>query len=1556
MPEFVHLHVHSQYSLLDGMGKIPDLIGRAKELNMPAIALTDHGVMHGSIEFYKAAKKAGIKPIVGCEIYISPRKMTDKEGKVDQKAFHLTLLAKNAVGYKNLIALTSAGHTLGYYYKPRVDKAFLRQHAEGLICLTGCLAAEIPRAIIAGDEAKVDALVKEYFAIFGKDNVYFEIQDHPNIEECQKIVEVVPQLAKKYGRPVVATNDVHYVRAEDAEAQDVLVCISTGKQLADTNRMSYIGTDYSLRTAEDIAAAFKQVPESLETTLHIAEQCNLELELGNTILPHFPVPEGETQDSWFETQCWQGLMARYGEQVPEGHKERLKYELGVIRQMGYAAYFLIVQDFVLWAKSRNIAVGPGRGSAAGSIAAYCLQITDLDPMEHRLLFERFLNPERVSMPDIDMDFEDTRRGEVIGYVTQKYGPDHVSQICTFGTMAAKNAVRDVGRVLGIPYGDVDTIAKLIPEKMNLKQARSATPELEMLIKTDPRISQLYGFAEKLEGNARHTGMHAAGIVISREPLTEYLPVMAATKGEAELVTQYAMGEIEDIGLLKMDFLGLANLSIIQNAVRLIEETHGKKIDIANVPLDDKETYKLLSRAETMGVFQIECLAGDTIVSNTTIKKLHEKQHKKTLESVYVDEGAVHHNRILGVVKSGKKPVYTVIAENGWCIKASAKHKFLTDQGWQELQAIRPGDKVLMKNKAKHVVFNECRSCGQQISGQKEGQSRYCYTCSARHYSNPSKPISRAKITAARLAYYADGHEPWNKGKDVHSDERVRATGQKISRALTGLTLEMKFGPEEAARKRHEQSMRMSGRGNHMFGVKPPHRKGGYRADLGHYVRSNWEADFARILNLHHIPYLYEPHTFPVELPDGQVANYTPDFYVPSEETYYEIKGFMRDIDQAKMDAFETQYPHKKLVLINTTTFAEFAMTYRSLVAWECPKIPEQQFAFQTVQAIRPAGIEETYDISMEAPGNNFVANGFVVHNSAGMRRYLAELKPTKFTDIVAMVALYRPGPMERIPTYINRKHGRETVTYLHPDLKDILEDTYGVLVYQEQVQEMAQKFAGFSLGEGYLLVKAVAKKKKELLDEQRIKFIEGAKKIGNSEQMAGQLFDFIEPFARYGFNRAHSACYAYIAYQTAYLKAHYPAEFMAAWLIAEQQNIEKMTVALEECERMKLPMLPPDINRSRVDFAVVRDKAAEGREEILFGLSAIKNVGISPATAIVAEREQHGPFDSLTDLLRRLGTKHLNKKVLEALAQVGALDRFGERNVLVLGVEEMTIYMHNAEKQLSANMDSLFGEAIAVEEPELYLPPQPPADITVQLGWEKGLLGIYLSEHPATSVAKRLGSTIQTIGQFSLRDRDKMVRLAGVVGSVKKIITKSNQAMAFARLEDASGNIEAVVFPSVLETTHDFWQTERLLIVTGRLNDKDGSLKLLVESVIPYTDELDPTNLPEVSQTSVRRPRPSGQPDAVMNQAAVSASSPVDVSLPPSISAVRLQMNGNLSRPLLEELRGILSSHSGSVPIVLAILKNNQEKQYRLPAGVSPSPLLKRQLSRLLGEEAIVLQ
>jgi DNA polymerase-3 subunit alpha len=1065
--EFTHLHVHSEYSLLDGLSRVKDLVAQAKSYGMRSLAITDHGAMYGVIDFYKTCKEAGINPIIGVESYLAPNAMEDHTGKYDY--FHLLLLAQNEVGYRNLLRLTTLAHTKGYHLRPRIDKKTLAAHAEGLIATSTCISGEIPSLLLKGDINGARAVINWYREVFGPDRFFLEVQDHLAPEsDVVRVNQMLYDLHKETGLPLVATNDLHYVRAEDAQTQDILLCVQTGKSIDDPKRMKFDSQHYYLKSAEEMAALFGDVPDALKNTMRIAEMCHVDLKFGQALLPDFPIPAGySSPDEYLYDLCLKGVQERYGKMTDE-IRSRLDYEFNIISQKGFVSYFLIVWDFYNEARKRGIRCS-ARGSAAGSLIGYVLGITSVDPLEYRLLFERFLNPERKSMPDIDTDFPDDRREEMVIYVAEKYGWDKVAQIVTFNTMAAKAAVRDVGRVLSL-QSEADTIARLIPTgpKVTLRGSLETIRELQQRYENSETTRTIVDKALALEGTIRSVGIHAAGVVISREPLVDVLPLQLrdAKDPKSWLVSQYEQAHLEELGLLKFDFLGLSNLTILQNTVKFIKESRGEDVDLDRIPTNDQKAYDLLSSGETTGIFQLE---------------------------------------------------------------------------------------------------------------------------------------------------------------------------------------------------------------------------------------------------------------------------------------------------------------------------------------------------------------------------------------SGAMRQYIRDLKPSSIEDLTAMVALYRPGPMDSIPTFIKAKHGEIQIKYLHPDLEPFLKESYGVIVYQDQVLYIAVNLAGFTWGEVDAFRKAMGKKIPEELIKYRSKFIQGCVKHGIDEKIADEIFTLIEPFGGYGFNKAHACSYAWVAYITAYLKANYTPEFMAATLTTEASDAKKVMAAVAECRRMGVEVLPPHINKSDIGFTVEEGK-------VRFGLLAIKNVGSRPIEEILAARKKDGPFVSLADLCARVDSRAVTRSALECLIKVGALDTLGPRHQLLDSLDHAISIGQQHRKMQEIGQASLFGALDGHDPVKDFKLRQsaPPIQRQTLLAWEKELLSIYLSEHPLARISEKLKE--KGAAPTSMLNEEwvgQKITIGGRIIEARRITTKKGDTMAAAIVEDMTGQVEVTIFPRTYEQTAELWQDDNILLITGKVEMRDDQPKIIADSA----------ELFEVSEEEMSRPK-----------------------------------------------------------------------------------------------------
>ena len=1150
---FTHLHVHTEYSLLDGFCRIPRLISRARELGFNALAITDHGSMYGVIQFYLAAREAGIKPIIGCEVYMAP---SSRHGRTsaDKNPRHLVLLARNAEGYRNLVQLVTRAHLEGFYYKPRVDKELLAQYSQGLVALSGCINGEVASLILEGraQDARESALwYKEVF-----DDFYLEVQRQP-IPEIEQVNAGLVALSAELNIPLVATNDVHYVDREDASSHDLLLCIQTNASVHDERRLRMPGDSYYLKSPQEMQELFADLPQAVENSQRIAEQCNLELEFGRLHLPEVDLPPGKTADGYLAELCWEGLSQRYPDTAPEARK-RLEYELDVVRQTQFAHYFLVVWDIVSFARGQNIMCGV-RGSAAASVILYCLGVTDVDPLAHRLVFERFLNVERKEMPDIDLDFQDDRRDEVISYVVEKYGHDHVAQIITFGTLGARAALRDVGRALGMPYSEVDQVVRMVPlgPGVTLQQALETNPDLSRAHQEDPIVRGLIDAAMKLEGVARHASTHAAGVVISREPLVHHVPLQQVSRGEANgmVMTQFSMDDISRVGLLKLDLLGLANLTTLARVKEVLRQTQGMELQLAQIPLDDARTFEMLAAGDTTGVFQLE---------------------------------------------------------------------------------------------------------------------------------------------------------------------------------------------------------------------------------------------------------------------------------------------------------------------------------------------------------------------------------------GAGMRRYLRELKPTSFSDVAAMVALYRPGPKEHIPTFIKAKEGSQPIHYPHEALADILEETHGVIVYQDQVLLIAQAFAGYSLGEADIVRKAMGKKVPEIMRKERVRFIKGARQKGFSSKVAEEIFDLIEPFAGYAFNKAHGVSYAMIAYQTAYLKANYPVEYMAAFLAVNSGQHDKVGMAVAECQRLGVKVLPPDVNKSAATFAV----EAGGGKAIRFGLADIKNVGANAISPILEAREAGGPFRSIEDLCRRVDLRGMNKRVMESLIKAGAMDCLGSRGALLNRVDRILSLSQREQKLKETGQSTMFdlwGENVSTPLPEIELE-DTDAPRKERLAWEKELLGAYVSDHPFSQVAS---NTSTFCGHIDADMAGQTVTLAGILGPVRHGATRNGRHFATATLEDLVGSVEVSCWAEVYERTKDLWSEGNVLLVQGKVRARQDTVQVVCEQVQEYRGE----EAKEVEeQTEEQLPDlPAPRKNRLMITIAQTENTQED-----------------LER--FYRLLDVIRCYPGRDEVLLSIDTGDGLVNVEMPnVGTSCCPELTRQLAELVGEESVKL-
>ena len=1175
---FVHLHVHSEFSLLDGAARIPELVARAKAMGQPAVAVTDHGVLYGAVELYTAAVAAGIKPILGCEVYMAPRSHRDKEGRADRDPHHLVLLARDATGYANLVQLSTIAHLEGYYYKPRIDKELLAAYSEGLICLSGCVGGELPQAILSGDLDAAERVARQHLEIFGADNYFLEVQDHGMPEETA-VREGLLEIARRTGIPLICTNDSHYIDAADAEAHDILLCLQTGARRADEKRFRFHGPQFYMPSSDEMRRRFGAYGEAASNTLAVAARCDWKLELGHHHLPAYsPIPEGLDADSYLAELCQRGLVERFGADPTHEARERLAMELDVIRQTGFSAYFLIVWDLIRAARCDGVVVGPGRGSAAGSLVAYVLRITNVDPLRYGLIFERFLNLERREMPDIDIDFDDRRRDRVLQYVTGKYGQDRVAQIITFGTMAARAAIRDVGRVLEVPLPDVDRLAKLVPATVGitLDRALNEARDLHDLYESEPWARSVIDIARRLEGISRNASTHAAGVVIGASPLASIVPLTRSTSGNEGVVTQFDMKGVSKIGLLKIDFLGLSNLTVIQETVESVEKVRGERIDIDTIPLDDPATYELLGKADTHGVFQLEATLG---------------------------------------------------------------------------------------------------------------------------------------------------------------------------------------------------------------------------------------------------------------------------------------------------------------------------------------------------------------------------------------KRILIDMQPRSLQDLAAANALIRPGPLEGgvVDLYIKRRRGEEPITYMRPEMEPILAETFGTMIYQDQVMQIASAVAGYSLGEADVLRAAMGKKDKAKMAHQREKFLAGAAARGVEEGTAAALFDLIDHFAGYGFNKAHAMCYALIGYQTAYLKANHPLEFTAALLNSRAGDFDKLKQTILDAHARGLTVALPDVNRSEAGFAV--GDAARG--EILYGLAHIKGAGERVMEQLVAERKSSGPYLGLADLCLRVGGRDLNRRVLEALVRSGACDLLGERGMLLATLDRALDRAAQIRREREVGQGSLFGDSAEVETAAGVTAVDQfgitaevaPVAADERLRWERDYLGMYLSDHPLRRISDQLSERIDTgIGELGAHLDGVYVQIGGAIRDLRAFIPRrstTGQRMAFVTLEDLSGTCEVVVFARTFEECAELLRADQVIVVRGRVqagrNGRAAAAPAPVQNGAAAPEEDEHADSEQVSVIAEQ----------------VYALEDVRLAAWRRNIRVHLRLSAGQEH-LLPPLRAILSRHRGEAPVIIQVQGSRSVDEIVLGAewSVEPGPALERAVESVLGDSA----
>lgn len=1493
--EFVHLHVHTEYSLLDGLSDVGRLVERAKALEMPALAITDHGAMFGAIDFYRSARKAGVQPIIGMEGYLAPRGMRDRDARLDKSPFHLLMLAMNNEGYRNLCRIATAAQLEGYYYKPRIDRDFLAAHSAGLVVTSGCLAAQIPSLVMEGRDESARELLDWYLQVFGRERFFIELQQH-DIPELRQVNEWLVHTGRRDDLRFVATNDVHYILREDYDAHDTLLCIQTGANKAETSRMSMSDNSYYLADREEMWRNFGHINdgEALRNTLLVAEMCrDLNLDSKGYHLPVFPVPEGFSDAEYLRHLCEKGLVWRFAERAHSDPalRERLELELGTITRMGFVTYFLIVWDLCEFARHADIWWNV-RGSGAGSLAAYCLGITNIDPIENHLLFERFLNPGRITMPDIDMDFPDDRRGEMIDYTVRKYGEDKVAAIITFGTLGAKAAVRDVGRAFGVELALVNQAAGMIPTEPKprpIPEYIEDNPELKKLVSSDSTLQQVMQVASTLQGVSRHASVHAAGVIVADKPLVEYIPLSRQAKEDDTLslkqVTQFPMETCESIGLLKIDFLGLSTLTIMRRASDLIARHHGIVYTMDNIPYRPtgdagqdrmlREAFQLLSRGDTIGVFQVEspgmqqmlremrpnrfenivaavalyrpgpmdyiptynarmhglepvhyhhpklesilsetfgiCLTGDTRVFDAVsgvparLDAIGARQGEFWIQAVDEEYHPVM-NRVTAWFDNGVQPVYRLTLRNGIEISATAEHRFLTEAGWKQLAELRPGDfvaappKLLEPLQPTVVSRDRLRVLAYLIADGSLGSGSVVdfvnkeaalldeYVRCLGAFDDVT-PICTAQVHGVTRVSVRHAHSGWAATSLL---KWLRALGLKLAPGAKpgGCRSAEKFIPDA------------------VFSLSD--------TDLAWFVASLWDCDGYVGRKLAHYKTISERLARDVQmlllrLGIASTLHVTTYTSVRGERTAYQVTTYDTAILMERIGAhlltakrqvtvtgrhwptlsrerfiaeMDTCARMSRREPVRLTNAGRIHLTPRQRErisgkavgrVLETFPLPEStrhlRLDWQAVERIEPAGEAHVYDITVDR-AHNFVANGLITHNC----------------------------------------------------------------VYQEQIMQIASSLFGYSLGEADLMRRAVSKKKKEDLLKHKEKFLKDGPALDTTmtPEIAEKIFDDIEFFANYGFNKSHAADYAVITVQSAFLKAHYTAEYMAALLTVYFDDAEKVTTFLAECRRLGIPILPPSINRSALDFDI--ETTAAGVRGIRFGLAAIKNAGIGALQHVLHERAANGPFASLDALCRRVDLRTVGKRPLESLIKVGALDDFGTRPTLLNALDRIVSHSASLHKSREAGQVSLFGEAAESSEDLLRnLPEVAQARPREILEWEKELLGIYLSSHPIDPVLEAMvganfasSTFIQNAGTDL---QDQPVRTIGLVTGLRKMVTRNKDMMAIATLEDKFGSVNAVCFPRTWTRVQDILTEGSVVIVGGTLDMRRGDPQIVVESV-----------------------------------------------------------------------------------------------------------------------------